>query len=182
MISLYDLTDAAAVREQESALSVIAAEFVLLSIALGFVVLVRRGRGAMLGMVRSDWRKAAVGGFATGVAYLLVMVAALSAPAGLVSGVRETSVLIAAVVVEVLLREEVTGYQLGMVAAAGRRHHSDRHRLMSGQHGHPTREESMPGTTTVASSEFSIDCSPTSTTPATPAARPASASTHESPT
>ena len=72
----------------------------------------------MLGMVRSDWRKAAVGGFATGVAYLLVMVAALSAPVGLVSGVRETSVLIAVVASRLLLREEVTGYQLGMVAAA----------------------------------------------------------------
>jgi drug/metabolite transporter (DMT)-like permease len=118
LISLYTSVDAAAVREQGSAFSVIAAEFVLLSIALGFVVLVIRGRGAMLGIVRSDWRKAAVGGFATAIAYLLVMVAALSAPVGLVSGVRETSVLIAVVASRFLLREEVTGYQLGMVAAA----------------------------------------------------------------
>jgi drug/metabolite transporter (DMT)-like permease len=118
LISVYTSVDAAAVREQGSALSVIAAEFVLLSIALGLVVLVMRGPGNMLGMVRSDWRKAAVGGFATGVAYLLVMVAALSAPVGLVSGVRETSVLIAVVASRLLLHEEVTRYQLGMVAAA----------------------------------------------------------------
>ena len=69
-------------------------------------------------MVRADWRKAAVGGFATGVAYLLVMVAALSAPVGLVSGVRETSVLIAVVASRLLLHEEVTRYQIGTVTAA----------------------------------------------------------------
>ena len=118
LISLYTSVDAAAVREQGSALSVIAAEFVLLSIALGLVVLVMRGPGSMLGMVRADWRKAAVGGFATGAAYLLVMVAALSAPVGLVSGVRETSVLIAVIASRLLLHEEVTRSQIGTVAAA----------------------------------------------------------------
>ncbi|HJQ90644.1 MAG TPA: EamA family transporter [Acidimicrobiia bacterium] len=118
LISLYTAVDAAAVREQGSALSVIAAEFVLLSIALGTVVLVIRGPGSMLGMVRDDWRKAAVGGFATGTAYLLVMVAALSAPVGLVSGVRETSVLIAVIASKLLLHEEVTRSQIGTVTAA----------------------------------------------------------------
>ena len=118
LISLYTSVDAAAVREQGSALSVIAAEFVLLSIALGTVVLVVRGPGSMLGMVRDDWRKAAVGGFATGTAYLLVMVAALSAPVGLVSGVRETSVLIAVIASRLLLHEEVTRSQIATVTAA----------------------------------------------------------------
>jgi uncharacterized membrane protein len=118
LISLYTAVDAAAVREQGSALSVIAAEFVLLSIALGTVVLVMRGPGSMLGMVRDDWRKAAVGGFATGTAYLLVMIAALSAPVGLVSGVRETSVLIAVIASKLLLHEEVTRSQIGTVTAA----------------------------------------------------------------
>jgi drug/metabolite transporter (DMT)-like permease len=118
LISLYTSVDAAAVREQGSAVSVIAAEFVLLSIALGTVVLVMRGPGSMLGMVKEDWRKAAVGGFATGTAYLLVMVAALSAPVGLVSGVRETSVLIAVIASRLLLHEEVTRSQIGTVAAA----------------------------------------------------------------
>ena len=118
LISLYTTVDAAAVREQGSALSVIAAEFVLLSIALGLIVLVMRGPSSMLGMVRDDWRKAAVGGFATGTAYLLVMVAALSAPVGLVSGVRETSVLIAVIASKLLLHEEVTRSQIGTVTAA----------------------------------------------------------------
>ncbi|MDF2729716.1 MAG: protein of unknown function transrane [Acidimicrobiia bacterium] len=118
LISLYTAVDAAAVREQGSALSVIAAEFVLLSIALGTVVLVMRGPSSMLGMVRDDWRKAAVGGFATGTAYLLVMIAALSAPVGLVSGVRETSVLIAVIASKLLLHEEVTRSQIGTVTAA----------------------------------------------------------------
>ena len=118
LISLYTAVDAAAVREQGSALSVIAAEFVLLSIALGTVVLVMRGPSLMLGMVRDDWRKAAVGGFATGTAYLLVMIAALSAPVGLVSGVRETSVLIAVIASKLLLHEEVTRSQIGTVTAA----------------------------------------------------------------
>jgi len=118
LISLYTSVDAAAVREQGSALPVIAAEFVLLAIALGLVVIVMRGRGSMLGMVKADWRKAAVGGFATGTAYLLVMVAALTAPVGLVSGVRETSVLIAVIASRLVLHEEVTRAQIGTVAAA----------------------------------------------------------------
>ena len=118
LISLYTSVDAAAVRELGTALSVIAAEFVLLSIALGLVVLVMRGPGSMLGMVRANWRKASVGGFATGAAYVLVMVAALSAPVGLVSGVRETSVLIAVIASRLVLHEEVTKFQIGTVAAA----------------------------------------------------------------
>ncbi len=118
LIAAYTSVDAAAVREQGAALSVIGAEFVLLAIVLGLVVLAMRGPNAMLGLVRGDWRKAAVGGLATGASYLLVMIAALSAPVGLVSGVRETSVLIAVIASRVLLHEEVTRAQLSLVAAA----------------------------------------------------------------
>jgi drug/metabolite transporter (DMT)-like permease len=118
LIAAYTSVDAAAVREAEDALSVIGAEFVLLAIALGLVVLVMRGPGAMTGMFRSDWKSAVVGGFATGTAYLLVMIAAMSAPVGLVSGVRETSVLIAVVASRLLLHEDVTRSQIWTVAAA----------------------------------------------------------------
>ena len=48
----------------------------------------------------------------------MVMIAALSAPIGLVSGVRETSVLIAVVASRLLLREDVSGAQIWTVAAA----------------------------------------------------------------
>jgi drug/metabolite transporter (DMT)-like permease len=118
MISAYTSIDAAAVREQGDAVSVIAAEFVLLAVALGLVVLAVRGPVAMLGMVRADWRKAAIGSVSTGTSYLLVMVAALSAPVGLVSGVRELSVLIAVIASRLLLHEEVTRSQVWTVAAA----------------------------------------------------------------
>lgn len=118
LIAAYTSIDAAAVRQQGQALSVIAAEFVLLALALGIVVLALRGPGAMLGMVRDDWRKAAIGSVASGTAYLLVMVAALSAPVGLVSGVREMSVLIAVIASRLLLHEEVTRSQIWTVAAA----------------------------------------------------------------
>lgn len=118
LISAYTSIDAAAVREQGEALSVIAAEFVLLALTLGLVVLVLRGPVAMVGMFRSDWRSAVIGGFATGTAYLLVMIAALSAPVGLVSGVRETSVLIAVVASRMLLQEDVSGAQIWTVATA----------------------------------------------------------------
>jgi drug/metabolite transporter (DMT)-like permease len=118
LIAAYTSVDTAAVREAGEALSVIGAEFVLLALALGLVVLVMRGPGAMTGMFRSDWRSAVVGGFATGTAYLLVMVAAMSAPVGLVSGVRETSVLIAVVASRLLLHEDVTRSQIWTVAAA----------------------------------------------------------------
>jgi drug/metabolite transporter (DMT)-like permease len=97
---------------------VIGAEFVLLALVLGVAVLAVRGPSPMLGMVRDDWRKAALGSFATGAAYLLVMVAALSAPVGLVSGVRETSVLIAVIASRLMLHEQVTRSQIWTVAAA----------------------------------------------------------------
>jgi drug/metabolite transporter (DMT)-like permease len=118
LISAYTSVDAAAVREQGQALSVIGAEFVLLAIALGLVVLLMRGPRAMTGMFRSDWKSAVVGGFATGTAYLLVMIAALSAPIGLVSGVRETSVLIAVIASRLLLHEDVSRSHVWTVAAA----------------------------------------------------------------
>ena len=117
LIAGYTSVDAAAVRREGEAVSVIAAEFVLLAVALGLVVLVLRGPRAMLGMVEADWRKAAIGGFASGAAYLLVMVAALTAPIGLVSGVRETSVVIAVVASRLLLHEEVTRAQIWTVVA-----------------------------------------------------------------
>ncbi|HEY6628183.1 MAG TPA: EamA family transporter [Acidimicrobiia bacterium] len=118
MIATYTSVDAAAVREEGAAIAVIAAEFILLAVTLGVVVLAVRGPHAMLGMVRDDWRKAAIGSVASGTAYLLVMVAALSAPVGLVSGVRELSVLIAVIASRLLLHEEVTKSQLWTVAAA----------------------------------------------------------------
>lgn len=118
MIAAYTSVDAAAVREEGAAIAVIATEFILLAAALGVVVLVLRGPHAMLGMVREDWRKAAVGSVASGTAYLLVMIAALSAPIGLVSGVREISVLIAVIGSRILLHEEVTRSQIWTVAAA----------------------------------------------------------------
>jgi drug/metabolite transporter (DMT)-like permease len=118
LIAAYTSVDAAAVREEGEALSVIGSEFVLLAIALGLVVLVLRGPRAMTSMFRSDWKSAVVGGFATGTAYLLVMIAALSAPVGLVSGVRETSVLIAVVASRLLLDEEVSRSHVWTVAVA----------------------------------------------------------------
>ncbi len=117
LIAGYTSVDAAAVREQGEAVSVIAVEFILLALVLGLVVLGVRGPRAMLGMVEADWRKAAIGGFASGGAYLLVMVAALTAPIGLVSGVRETSVIIAVIASRLLLHEEVTRSQIWTVTA-----------------------------------------------------------------
>jgi drug/metabolite transporter (DMT)-like permease len=154
LIAAYTSVDAAAVREHGSALSVIGAEFVLLAVVLGGVVLVLRGRNAMLGMVRADWRKAAIGGLATGASYVLVMIAALNAPVGLVSGVRETSVLIAVIASRVVLHEEVTPSQVATVATA-----------VAGS----TRSESIAGRTAEAIEAVSGDRSPTSTVPATPA-------------
>jgi drug/metabolite transporter (DMT)-like permease len=118
LIAAYTSVDAAAVREAGDAPSVIGAEFVLLAVALGLVVLLMRGPRAMTGMVRSDWKSAVVGGFATGTAYLLVMIAALSAPIGLVSGVRETSVLVAVVASRLLLHENVSRSHIWTVATA----------------------------------------------------------------
>jgi drug/metabolite transporter (DMT)-like permease len=119
LIAGYTTVDAAAVRQEGAALSVIGAEFVLLAVVLGVIVVGVRGPNAMLGMVRADWRRAALGSVASGAAYLLVMIAALSVPIGLVSGVRETSVVIAVVASRLLLHEEVSRSQLWTVVAVG---------------------------------------------------------------
>jgi drug/metabolite transporter (DMT)-like permease len=80
-------------------------------------VLVRSGRGALLSQPPGTVLVAAVASFG---AYLLVLTALRLAPAPTVAAVRETSVVVAAVLAAVFLRERVTAARLGgAVAVAG---------------------------------------------------------------
>ena len=81
-----------------------------------------RGRGQRaLRFLRDSWRRVVVSGLLATSAYVVVLVAVRLAPVGLVSALRETSVVIATLLGMVLLREPVSPRRLLAVAtiAAG---------------------------------------------------------------
>ncbi len=118
MIASYTVVDGYGVRENGDAVSFIGASFILYSIVLGMIVLVRRGPGAMVaGLTAEPWRLTFAGAANAG-AYLLVMIAARVEPLGLVSGLRETSTLFGLVFASRFLNERVTRRQTTAVAVA----------------------------------------------------------------
>jgi drug/metabolite transporter (DMT)-like permease len=72
----------------------------------------------MIAAVRSNPRRVAVGGLGSAAGYLLVMVATLYAPAGLVVSVRESSVLLGVAAGRTFLGETVSPAQFTAVALA----------------------------------------------------------------
>jgi drug/metabolite transporter (DMT)-like permease len=115
-ITAYTLVDGHAVRTLDSALDYTATLF--LGNALLYVVtaLGIRGFGRFRRGIRENWWQQLFGGSASVLAYTLVLVAARIAPLGLVSAVRETSVIIGALAGWLILREPLGPRR---VAAAG---------------------------------------------------------------
>lgn len=116
-IAAYTIIDGMAVRATGDPLRYLAALFVLQAVLLTVVVLVmRRGRltvGPGLGRIFL------IGGGASALAYLLVLTAAQRAPLGLVSGIRELSVLIGLVAGAYILGEHVSRRHAVSVLIAG---------------------------------------------------------------
>jgi drug/metabolite transporter (DMT)-like permease len=104
-IAAYTLVDGAAVRSGGGPLRYVVCLIVLNALTL-FVAVVVRGRAATIAptLRRDGWRHA-FGGAASIAAYALVLTAARWAPLGLVSAVRETSVVLGALGGWLLLRE-----------------------------------------------------------------------------
>lgn len=102
-IAAYTVCDGMGVRTSDSPLGYTAWLFALeLPVAL-FVVL-RRRRG-LLRSVSAQWRQGAAAGVSSALAYGLVIYAYAFAPIAIVSALRETSVIIAALIGTVLMNE-----------------------------------------------------------------------------
>jgi drug/metabolite transporter (DMT)-like permease len=118
VIAAYTTIDAAAARSDGSALKVVAAVFLLHAPLLAATVGVLRGREALARFGRAEWARSLAGGVGSAGAYGLALGATLLAPVGLVSGVRETSVVFGVVAGRSLLGEAVDRRHLLAVLAA----------------------------------------------------------------
>lgn len=120
-IATYTVIDAAASRTDGSAIPVVGSMFVIHAIMLGLVVGAVRGRSELMSVARKYPWRALFGGAGSAAGYLMVMMAAVMAPVGLVSAVRETSVVLGVLAGRRFLSEHVTRIHLVAVgcAAAG---------------------------------------------------------------
>ncbi len=115
-IAAYTVIDGTAVRATGDSLRYLAALFLLQAVILtGVVLAARRGR---LTVGPDQWRTFVIGGGASALAYLLVLIASEEAPLGLVSGVRELSVVFGVVAGAHLLGEHVSTRHAVSVATA----------------------------------------------------------------
>lgn len=111
-ITTYTLVDGHAVRGLESAVGYTAMLAIgNAAVYLATVLGIRGVQGVVRG-VRTEWWKQLLGGSASVLAYMLVLAAARLAPLGLVSAVRETSVIIGALAGWLILREPLGGRRL----------------------------------------------------------------------
>ena len=102
-IAIYTICDGLGIRVSDSTFGFIAWIYVLeLPIVLAVLWLRRRGLAKAIG---SHWRYGALAGLCSAVAYGLVLIAALYMPLSIVSALRETSVIIAALIGTVMLGE-----------------------------------------------------------------------------
>lgn len=115
-IATYSLIDGKAVRVTQESARYLAALFLLQAVILSIGVLIaRRGR---IELVPGLARTAVIGGGASGLAYLLVLVASQQAPLGLVSGIRELSVMFGVVAGTKLLGEQISRRHLTSVVTS----------------------------------------------------------------
>jgi drug/metabolite transporter (DMT)-like permease len=114
IIAVYTLVDGAGARASGNALSYVVWLTFLEGIA--FLTWIRLRRGAMAaGYVRRQWRRGLVGGFCSVAAYAIVLWAMTRAPVAAVSALRETSVIFAALIGALWLKE---GFGAARIAGA----------------------------------------------------------------
>jgi drug/metabolite transporter (DMT)-like permease len=106
-IAAYTVVDGVGARAAGSPHGYVLWLFVLWGLVFVSALLARRGRASYSAM-RSQWRAGTAGGMMQLAAYWIVIWAMTVAPIALVAALRETSVLFAAVIGVVLLREPLT--------------------------------------------------------------------------
>lgn len=123
-IATYSLLDAAGVRTGDTdteGANFVAWLFISHGLLSTLLLLNRRGVKRVMSSVADNWQSVLLAGIGSGLAYLLVLLASRQAAAGLVSGIRETSVLLGVLIGARLLHEPVTPRHVGaaILAAAG---------------------------------------------------------------
>ncbi|MGY9072147.1 MAG: EamA family transporter [Acidimicrobiales bacterium] len=120
-IAAYTVIDGAGVRAGEESLGYVAAVLLLSALLVTFVVLMQRPLGVVVEELRRGYVAAVGAGLTSVLAYLLVLVAARKAPIGLVSGVRETSVIFGLIIAWLVFRERISRSHVAavLVTAAG---------------------------------------------------------------
>ena len=103
-ISIYTLLDGIGARHSGNAIAYMAFLSLATLLPLGVFVLVRRRR-ASVALVFHEWRRGLIGGCIMYLAYGIVIYALTRAPMGMVSALRETSVIIAAVIGAWMMKE-----------------------------------------------------------------------------
>lgn len=104
-IATYTVIDSAGARAAPGGVSYGLASVTAAGIAVGLANLARPSRRARVGLLVAGWRRHLAGGLGTLVAYTMVLVAVRSAPVGYVTMLRESSVVIGALVGWLVLRE-----------------------------------------------------------------------------
>ncbi|MFN0043530.1 MAG: EamA family transporter [Alphaproteobacteria bacterium] len=103
-IAAYSATDALGVRSSGSPFGYIAWLFFLDGTAMAALTLWSRGR-AVFALARRDWLRAAAGGLLSVIGYAIVVRCYAIGPVAPISALRETSVLIAALIGSLVLNE-----------------------------------------------------------------------------
>lgn len=114
-IGVYTIADGLGGRAADGVASYIAWLFLLMGPPLLVLALARRGAGLIDGLRRA-WRPGVLGGVMAMASYAAVIWAMSVAPIAYVSALRETSVVIAALIGARLLREPFAGARLAAVA------------------------------------------------------------------
>lgn len=114
IIAVYTLVDGAGARASGSALGYVL--WLTFFEGIAFLAWIRWQRGdASVRYIRAQWRRGLLGGFCSVAAYGIVLWAMTRAPVAAVAALRETSVLFAAIIGTVLLKE---GFGLARLAGA----------------------------------------------------------------
>lgn len=116
-ITAYTLLDAAAARTAGSALPVVMSVFLVQGVLLTTIVVQKRGAMAISDHLRHSPGRSAFGAVAGTISYGLVVSATLLAPVGLVSAVRETSVVLGVIAGKRVLGEVVSARHVAVVVA-----------------------------------------------------------------
>ncbi len=118
VIAGYTLIDGVGVRKSGAPAAYTMWIFLLTGAALLAWTLATR-RAALLDYARGEWRRGAIGGFATLASYGLALWAMTQAPVASVAALRETSILFAVAIAALVLREHIglrRYLAIGMVA------------------------------------------------------------------
>ena len=114
-IACYTVLDGIGARLSGAAISFALYLFVIEAIATGAVVLALRG-GALVHYARRQWKPGLLSGIFSSSAYVLVVWALTRADMALVSALRETSVIFAALLGTVFLRETMGAWRISCAA------------------------------------------------------------------